>query len=384
VLHRLQSLSPKIATVALIDGECCDGGLELALACDYRLAVARPETRLGFDFAADGTLPCWGATQRLPQLVGPRAATKLLTRNTPISARMAKKIGLVDHAFGPRPQKTELWWFLAAVQDGERRPRRRPWWSRLTDHCALLQSTLFGPALHRWAEDQARRRMIETMRRGWRYGPAEGFAAERTAFADFSRSSGLSTRRRQRDQAREWSDAASFQRLGVTRLDDTGARLAVAVLVAGASVVIGDDFDKSSLRRELVRAVDDGWLTVIEAEQRASRVSWSSDFDDCDAVLLTGNDSEQAQAVCDLDMRLCANVVLITTATEIDVSSLARPALMPERIVGLRFGADSVEIIASPWTDGSAPARTFRWLERCGERPFVAEMPTVQVEPVAA
>src|SRR5262249_27592047 len=63
LLQRLEQISETIPTVAYIDGRCTNAGLELALACDYRLAVARPESLLGFDPLARGWLPCWGATQ---------------------------------------------------------------------------------------------------------------------------------------------------------------------------------------------------------------------------------------------------------------------------------------------------------------------------------
>src|SRR5579859_7788139 len=64
ILSRLQGLSETTLTVAYIDGRCTGAGLELALACDYRLAVAKPETLIGCDALERGVLPCWGLTQR--------------------------------------------------------------------------------------------------------------------------------------------------------------------------------------------------------------------------------------------------------------------------------------------------------------------------------
>src|SRR5262249_44726294 len=128
ILQQLSDLVGHVATIAYVDGECTSAALELALACDFRLAVARPENRLGFDFFDRGLLPCWGATQRLPRLIGPRAGPDMLLNNTTMPARAAKKLGLVDHAFGPRPAKTELWWFIADVLDNRRRRKPRSWW----------------------------------------------------------------------------------------------------------------------------------------------------------------------------------------------------------------------------------------------------------------
>lgn len=105
VLNRLAAAS--LVTVAFLEGPCLGPGLELALACDYRLAVAGPDAWLGFP-----TLPCWGGSVRAPQLrVG-----QLLT------AREAQRIGLVDDAFCARRAKIELRTFLDRLQ---RRPRKR-------------------------------------------------------------------------------------------------------------------------------------------------------------------------------------------------------------------------------------------------------------------
>src|SRR5262249_39833475 len=65
VFDRLAGL--RLPTVAIISGSCLGGGLELALACDYRVAVAHPKTQFGFPEVELGLLPAWGGTQRLPR-----------------------------------------------------------------------------------------------------------------------------------------------------------------------------------------------------------------------------------------------------------------------------------------------------------------------------
>src|SRR5207249_1106 len=114
--ERLRQLGERTRSVALVEGECRNAGLELALACDYRLAVATPETQIGCDYLDRGQLPCHGVTVRLPRLIGLHNALDMLLHNRLIPARAAGQLGLVDHAFGPRSAKTELWWFLAELQ----------------------------------------------------------------------------------------------------------------------------------------------------------------------------------------------------------------------------------------------------------------------------
>lgn len=87
--------SPAIISVAAIDGYCLGGGLELALGCDFRVAVegssfGQPEVTLGL-------VPGFGATARLPGLIGPQDARELVLSGRTIDVAEAADIGLVDH-----------------------------------------------------------------------------------------------------------------------------------------------------------------------------------------------------------------------------------------------------------------------------------------------
>ena len=98
VVDRFESLScPK---VAVIHGSCLGGGLELALACDFRLAV--PGAKLGFPEIQLGLHPGLGGTDRLTSLIDPiEAMTMMLTGKT-ASHSKAKKLGLVDQVVEER------------------------------------------------------------------------------------------------------------------------------------------------------------------------------------------------------------------------------------------------------------------------------------------
>ena len=81
---------------ALIDGICLGGGLELALACSYRITTSNSKTQLGFPEVNLGILPGFGGTQRLPKLVGLIESIKMLTTGKSINGTNALKIGLSD------------------------------------------------------------------------------------------------------------------------------------------------------------------------------------------------------------------------------------------------------------------------------------------------
>lgn len=83
-------------TVALVKGFCMGGGLELALACRYRVAVDVPETRFALPEVMLGIIPAWGGMMRLPRVVGPTAALDMMLTGRAIDAKRAKRMGLVD------------------------------------------------------------------------------------------------------------------------------------------------------------------------------------------------------------------------------------------------------------------------------------------------
>ncbi len=89
-------------TLALVRGFCMGGGLELAIACRYRIAVDEPGTRFALPEVMLGILPGWGGVLRLPKLVGPQAALDIMMTGRSVDARRAKRIGLVDASVPPR------------------------------------------------------------------------------------------------------------------------------------------------------------------------------------------------------------------------------------------------------------------------------------------
>ena len=89
-------------TLAIIRGHCLGGGLELALACRYRIAVEEQGTKLGLPEVMLGIFPGWGGMKRLPAVIGPQAALDMMLTGKMLDARRAKKSGLVDLCVGPR------------------------------------------------------------------------------------------------------------------------------------------------------------------------------------------------------------------------------------------------------------------------------------------
>jgi 3-hydroxyacyl-CoA dehydrogenase/enoyl-CoA hydratase/3-hydroxybutyryl-CoA epimerase len=85
-------------TTAMVNGFCMGGGVELALACRYRVALDDPKTRFALPEVMLGIMPAWHGLQWLPKLVGPAAALDMILTSRAVDARRAKRMGLVDQA----------------------------------------------------------------------------------------------------------------------------------------------------------------------------------------------------------------------------------------------------------------------------------------------
>jgi len=122
-------------TIALIDGFCLGGGLELALACDVRLASDDARTTLGFPEVKLGIHPGFGGTMRACRRCGAWAALPLMLQGKAISARRARAMGLVDAVMPARHLQR-------AAEHWMEQPVPSPlWWQQWSNHAMLRPVT---------------------------------------------------------------------------------------------------------------------------------------------------------------------------------------------------------------------------------------------------
>jgi len=108
--------TPKVF-IAAIGGHCLGGGLEIALATDFRFA-AEGEYRLGVPEVTLGLLPGNGGTQRLPRLIGRQKAMELLVTGKPLDPKTAAALGVVDRLVAPDRLLPEAVAFAATLAAG--------------------------------------------------------------------------------------------------------------------------------------------------------------------------------------------------------------------------------------------------------------------------
>lgn len=99
IINRIDEMP--VPVVCCVHGNCLGGGLEVALAADYRIAADSPGTVLGLPEVMLGLLPAGGGTQRLPRLIGLRQALPMMLAGKSVRVRRAKKLGLIDEIVTP-------------------------------------------------------------------------------------------------------------------------------------------------------------------------------------------------------------------------------------------------------------------------------------------
>jgi 3-hydroxyacyl-CoA dehydrogenase/enoyl-CoA hydratase/3-hydroxybutyryl-CoA epimerase len=138
-------------TLSLINGFCLGGGMELALACDYRIAMDDSKTRLGLPEVLLGIHPGWGGTMRMTRLIGAPAAMDLMLSGRTVNARAAKKMGIVDKITAQRHLKRAAKMVIL----------KRPEINRASKLKALASSTAARPLLAKYLRMQVAKRASE-------------------------------------------------------------------------------------------------------------------------------------------------------------------------------------------------------------------------------
>ncbi len=146
---KLEALS--FPTLSLINGFCLGGGLEMSLACDYRIALDDPKTRLGLPEVLLGIHPGWGGTVRLTRLIGAPAAMDLMLSGRTVNARAAKKMGIVDKITAQRHLKRAAKMLIL----------RRPEKSKPGKLTSLASSDVARPLLAKYLRKQVAKRAPE-------------------------------------------------------------------------------------------------------------------------------------------------------------------------------------------------------------------------------
>jgi 3-hydroxyacyl-CoA dehydrogenase/enoyl-CoA hydratase/3-hydroxybutyryl-CoA epimerase len=393
-------------TVAAVSGPCLGGGLELALACDYRLVFDKHGTQLGLPEVELGLLPGWGGTQRLPRVVGLERALQVILGGKRLDAREAFRWGLADALAATEAELRDRFAQLVgrALREGKVKREGLPlrtWRQR------FLESTGFGRRiLFRGAERLLRNRVpddmpapteaLEAVRTGINEGADAGLQYERGAAGRLALTPacrnliGLFF---EREQARklpgELRDAApaEVKRVGVVGAGAMGAGIAQLAAVKGFEVVV-QEVNEEALGAGLLRiktlfdkAVERRILSEAEAARRFTvlrgTVDWKG-FEQVDLVVEAAvEDLDAKRAVFrELEARTPPGAVLATNTSSLPVAALQEGLRHPERVAGLHFfnpvhKMPLVEVARAPASGDAALATLAAWAAALGKTPVV-------------
>lgn len=399
ILRRLEELP--VPTLAAIDGVCLGAGVELTLACGYRLAADSPATRIGFPEVQLGIIPALGGTVRLPRLVGARAALELVLDGERVDAREARRLGLVDAVFPPEAFEAEVLRFARErIERGRTRTgARRGVGKRLLEDTAPGRRLLFARVGRELAREEgershAARRALEAVADGVALPLERAFEREAEVAGELMvtrEARGLLHALRLRQAAGEGrplpAPAPQVERVAVLGAGRMGAGIAHLLARSGTPVRLrevrhpallrGVEYIRSLFRAEVAR----GTLPRREAEERAPLVSGTLGFGGFGIVDLVieavGEDPEaKRNALREVEEHVREDCLLAPCGAAIPVALLQEAVARPARVVGMHFfhpvgRIPLVEVVRGPRTSAEAVAAALALARRAGKVPLV-------------
>ncbi|MBY8060487.1 fatty acid oxidation complex subunit alpha FadJ [Vibrio fluvialis] len=387
--------------VAAIHGPCLGGGLELALACDYRVCSDDDKTRLGLPEVMLGLLPGSGGTQRLPRLIGLLPSLDLILTGKQLRAKKAKKLGVVDACV---PQAVLLDVAKRFIDEKGKKKGKVP----LSTKEKLMSQTGFGRKVifdqaSKKTEQKTRgnypaaKAILEVIQHGLEKGMKAGLELEAKRFGELVmtpeskalRSIFFATTEMKKENG---SDAKPLKvnRVGVLGGGLMGAGIShVSVAKAKVPVRIKDVsndgilnalnynyklFDKQRKRRILSKA-------QLQAEM--SKLTGGTDFtsfNHTDVVIeaVFEDLSLKQQMVADIEANAKLSTIFATNTSSLPIHQIAAKASRPENIVGLHYFSPVekmplVEVIPHEATSDETISTVVALARKQGKTPIVVK-----------
>jgi 3-hydroxyacyl-CoA dehydrogenase/enoyl-CoA hydratase/3-hydroxybutyryl-CoA epimerase len=395
ILDRLASFP--LPVVAAIHGSCLGGGLEVALACRYRVATDHAKTALGLPEVMLGLIPGAGGTQRLPRLIGLARSLDLVLTGRTLKGPRARKAGLVDEVV-PEPILLQTARRAAlGLAEGTLRPAR----PGIRPAERLLSPVIFAKARRSVREKSgghypAPMKAVEAIERGTRTSLEEGQKIEGRLFgelavSDVSRalvSVFFATQEIKKDAGYpEDTEAREVGKLGVLGAGLMGAGIAGAAAEAGCLVRLRDATAEAVGRGlAYVHGVLEerrrrGSLSPREVARRLDRISGTTDYTGfrraglvIEAVF---EDLElKRRVLAETEAVVVEDCVFASNTSSLPLGEIARDAKRPERVLGMHFFSPVnrmplLEVIVTPRTDAWATATAVQFGRRLGKHVIV-------------
>ncbi|KRZ67112.1 Trifunctional enzyme subunit alpha, mitochondrial, partial [Trichinella papuae] len=376
IMNRIHSNHKPV--VAAINGTCLGGGLELALACDYRIAVNSKKTVFGLPEVRLGLLPGAGGTQRLPRLISIIDSMDLMLTGKTISASKAKSIGLVDMLVEPLGLcpglHTDEDYMIKELEHGAVQVLRNLLSTELVVlrklkfphnlvHTLLdieLFRNLFFVYMRNKVEKLTRGHypapdyIVNVVRKGYKFGIGDGLKAEAKAFGLVATSPEckslihlftLSTECKKNPFPPVKKEPKSLAVIGAGLM---GCGIA-QVSIYNGFVTYLNDVDKEALLRgersiaqHLDKKVKRQSITILEKDNMLANLFLSVDYEaikNADLLIEAVFEDVQLKQKVLREIEQCVrpDCVIASNTSAISISKIAEASKRPENIVGMHY-----------------------------------------------
>lgn len=388
--------------VAAIHGPCLGGGLELALACDYRVTSDSDKTRLGLPEVQLGLLPGSGGTQRLPRLVGLLTSLDMILTGKQLRAKKAKKLGLTDACVPNTVLLDVAKQFVEKNSGSKKSSRKTSTKEKLISKTGLGRKVIFEQA-EKKTEQKARgnypatKFILEVIRHGLEHGFDKGLQLEAQRFGELVMTSQSKALRsiffatiEMKKETGGDAEPAQVNRIGVLGGGLMGAGIAhVSVAKAKLPVRIKDVsndgvlnalnynfklFEKQRKRRIISKA---------KLQTNMLKLSGGIDFtsyknrDIVVEAVFEDLDLKQ-QMVADIEANSGEKTIFATNTSSLPIHQIAEKAARPENIVGLHYFSPVekmplVEVIPHEGTSQETISTVVDFAKKQGKTPIVVK-----------
>jgi 3-hydroxyacyl-CoA dehydrogenase/enoyl-CoA hydratase/3-hydroxybutyryl-CoA epimerase len=375
-------------TVAAIHGFALGGGLELALACRYRVAVADERLQLGLPEVQLGIHPGFGGSVRAVRLLGVRPAMQIMLTGRPVRADKARRIGLVDRLVASE----ELEEAAREMVLHPPAPQRPPLVERLLSLAPLRP--FIKPALIRQVAAKAPRAhypapyaMIDLWARNGAHGETAFEAEARSIAAMFETSTSHNLIRvfllQDRLKSQSTRAAADVKAVHVIGAGVMGGDIAAWCALRGFNVTLQDrgvEYIEPALKRAVelfekrLREPD----RIAAARGRLRPDVGGDGVADADVIIEAIFESLEAkrELYAALEPRMKSTALLATNTSSLQLEPLAQNLARPERLVGLHFfnpvsQMPLVEVVRGADTSEEAEELAVAFTRRLDKLPIV-------------